>query len=79
MRIVLPPGAVRWENNAAERGLRPLVMARTVRFGCRSEAGADRRCALRTMAVTARLRGESFLAFAGAELGLPHPEALPGS
>jgi hypothetical protein len=44
-------------NNAAERGLRPLVIARKVSGGTRSAAGSTCRMRLASIAATARLRG----------------------
>jgi hypothetical protein len=44
-------------NNAAERGLRPLVIARKVSGGTRSTAGSTCRMRLASIAATARLRG----------------------
>jgi transposase len=44
-------------NNAAERSLRPLVIARKVSGGTRSDQGSDTRMALASLAATARLRG----------------------
>jgi hypothetical protein len=43
-------------NNAAERGLRPLVVARKVSGGTRSAAGSTCRMVLASIAATARLR-----------------------
>jgi transposase len=62
---------VHWENNPAERGLRPMVVNRKTSFGSRSDEGAERRAILQSAAETARLQGSSFISFAGAELGLP--------
>jgi transposase len=60
---------VAWENNAAERGLRPLVVNRKVSFGSRSPEGAQRLAVMHSIAQTARLRNESFFAFASGSLG----------
>jgi len=68
---------VGWENNAAERGLRPMVVNRKASFGSRSVEGADRRAVLQSVAETAHLRGTSFLEFAGGALGLPSYGGLP--
>ncbi len=68
---------VHWENNPAERGLRPMVVNRKTSFGSRSEEGAERRSILQSTAETARLQGSSFISFAGAELGLPPQQSLP--
>lgn len=48
--------AVPHTNNAAERSLRPLVIARKVSGGTRSPAGSDTRMILTSLAATARLR-----------------------
>lgn len=69
---------VHWENNPAERGLRPMVVNRKVSFGSKSEAGAERRSVLQSVAETAHLQGKSFLDFAGEAVGLSHQERLPG-
>lgn len=68
---------VHWENNPAERGLRPMVVNRKTSFGSRSDEGAERRAILQSAAETARLQGSSFISFAGAELGLPPQNSLP--
>ena len=68
---------VHWENNPAERGLRPMVVNRKTSFGSRSDKGAERRAILQSTAETARLQGTSFISFAGAELGLPPQQSLP--
>jgi len=68
---------VHWENNPAERGLRPMVVNRKTSFGSRSEEGAERRAILQSTAETARLQGSSFISLAGAELGLPPQQSLP--
>lgn len=54
------PGQVPWENNPAERGLRRLVAGRKASYGSKSEAGADHRAMLESIAETARLRDLSF-------------------
>lgn len=69
---------VHWENNPAERGLRPMVVNRKVSFGSKSDAGAERRSVLQSVAETAHLQGKSFLDFAGDAVGLSHQERLPG-
>jgi transposase len=48
--------AVPHTNNAAERSLRPLVVARKVSGGTRSENGSTTRMVLSSLAATARLR-----------------------
>lgn len=69
---------VHWENNPAERGLRPMVVNRKVSFGSKSDEGAERRAVLQSVAETAHLQGKSFIDFAGAALGLSVQERLPG-
>ena len=59
--VFLTDDGVAWENNAAERGLRPMVVNRKISFGSRSPEGAHERCVLQSVAETARLRGTSFL------------------
>lgn len=54
--FVAVPG-VPHTNNAAERSLRPLVIARKVSGGTRSQAGSTCRMRLASIAATARLRG----------------------
>lgn len=68
---------VHWENNPAERGLRPMVVNRKTSFGSRSDVGARRRCVLQSVAETAHLRGTSFHALAGDAIGLLHQESMP--
>ncbi len=68
---------VHWENNPAERGLRPMVVNRKTSFGSRSEEGAERRAILQSTAETARLQGTSFINLARAELGLSPQQSLP--
>lgn len=60
---------VAWENNAAERGLRPLVVNRKVSYGSRSTEGAQRLAVVHSIAQTARLRNESFFDFASGSMG----------
>lgn len=70
------PEEIAWENNAAERGLRPLVVNRKASFGSRSNQGAQRLAIIHSIAQTARLRNESFFRFAGASIG---HAGLPGT
>jgi transposase len=68
-------------NNSSEQALRPLVIHRKVTNGFRAEAWATGYAALRTVAETARRRGQSvfatLLAAAGAPLPLtPQPRLL---
>jgi len=62
-------------NNSSEQALRPLVVHRKVTNGFRAEAAATRYAALRTVAATARRRGQSvyatLLKAAGGPLPLP--------
>lgn len=67
---------VAWENNAAERGLRPMVVNRKTSFGSRSDEGAARLAVLQSIAQTAKLRDTSFIDFASAAIG---HERLPGT
>lgn len=67
---------VAWENNAAERGLRPMVVNRKASFGSRSDEGAARLAVIQSVAQTAKLRETSFFEFAGAAIG---HERLPGT
>lgn len=67
---------VNWENNPAERGLRPMIVNRKVSYGSRSRTGAEDLAVLHSIGYTARLRGETFLDYAGAHVTLPH-ERLP--
>jgi transposase len=66
-------------NNASERSLRPSVVHRKVTGGFRSEAFAHGDAALRTVADTARNRGQDvfarLLAAAGPSLSLTPPAA----
>jgi transposase len=50
------------DNNLAERDLRPTVIARKVSFGSQSDAGADTRSVLMSVAQTLRKRGEDVAA-----------------
>jgi transposase len=50
------------DNNMAERDLRPTVIARKVSFGSQSDAGANTRSVLMTVAHTLRKRGEDVAA-----------------
>jgi len=50
------------DNNLAERDLRPTVIARKVSFGSQSDAGANTRSVLMTVAHTLRKRGEDVAA-----------------
>lgn len=49
--------AIPAENNRAERGLRPTVIARKVSFGSQSDAGANTRGILMSVLVTLKKRG----------------------
>lgn len=62
-------------NNASERSLRPSVVHRKVTGGFRSEAFARGYAALRTVADTARKRGQSLFAQVLAAAGPPLPLA----
>jgi transposase len=74
--LAVPP-----TNNAAERSLRPVVIARKVSGGTRSAAGSTVRMTLASLAATARLRGDNptdvFLAVLTAPQPSPsHPHTL---
>jgi transposase len=72
--------AVAATNNAAERSLRPLVIARKVSGGTRSAAGSTIRMVLYSIAATARLQGKDpaavFRQILLAPPGAPPPLAL---
>ena len=70
------PTEVHWENNPAERAIRPMVVNRKVSFGSRSQTGADRLAVIQSVAQTARLRDESFFDFAQTAIG---HERMPGT
>ena len=60
-------------NNASERSLRPRVVHRKVTGGFRSEAFAHGYAALRTVADTARKRGQDVFTLLLAAAGSPLP------
>jgi hypothetical protein len=61
-------------NNAAERNLRPLVIARKISGGTRSEEGSSTRMILASLAATARLRGvDASIAFSQVLHNPSHP------
>jgi len=60
-------------NNSSEQALRPLVVHRKVTNGFRAEAAATRYAALRTVAETARRRGQSVFATLLRAAGTPLP------
>lgn len=62
-------------NNASERSLRPSVVHRKVTGGFRSQAGADAYAVLRTIADTARKRGQAVFTTILAALTPPSPFA----
>ncbi|MHB8577683.1 MAG: IS66 family transposase [Dehalococcoidia bacterium] len=64
-------------NNSSEQALRPLVVHRKVTNGFRAEAAAERYAALRTVAETARRRGQSVYATLLKAAGAPLPLTLP--
>lgn len=68
-------------NNAAERSLRPLVIARKVSGGTRSPAGSTTRMVLYSLCATARVQGKDPTAICQqillAPLGTPSPLAVP--
>ncbi|MHB8577141.1 MAG: IS66 family transposase, partial [Dehalococcoidia bacterium] len=63
-------------NNSSEQALRPLVVHRKVTNGFRAEAAAERYAALRTVAETARRRGQSVYATLFQAAGTPLPFTL---
>ena len=54
---------VHWNNNAAERAIRPSVVVRKNTYGSRSDTGAWNHAVLMTMNETCRMRGVNFLDF----------------
>jgi transposase len=60
-------------NNSSEQALRPLVVHRKVTNGFRAAAAAERYAALRTVAETARRRGQSVYATLLQAAGTPLP------
>jgi hypothetical protein len=58
--FVLQPGLAA-DNNLAERSVRPLVIARKISGGTRSERGSDTRMALQTLFATWTAQGKSAL------------------
>jgi hypothetical protein len=68
-------------NNAAERSLRPLVIARKISGGTRSDAGSQTRVILYSICATARLQGKDPAAICQqivlAPPGAPSPLATP--
>jgi transposase len=64
-------------NNSSEQALRPLVIHRKVTNGFRAEAWAAGYAALRSVAETARRRGESMFAALLAAAGPPLPLSTP--
>ncbi|MGI8827089.1 MAG: IS66 family transposase [Chloroflexota bacterium] len=68
-------------NNAAERSLRPLVIARKVSGGTRSATGSTTRMILYSICATARIQGKDPTAICQQLLlappGVPWPLAVP--
>jgi len=54
---------VHWNNNAAERAIRPSVVVRKNTYGSRSDAGARNHAVLMTVGETCRMRGMNFMDF----------------
>lgn len=63
-----------WNNNAAERAIRPSVVVRKVTYGNRSITGAKAHAVLMSIKETCRLRGENFHDYAMKYLGNPASE-----
>jgi transposase len=70
-------------NNAAERSLRPLVVARKISGGTRSETGSTTRMTLYSLGATARLQGQDpsavYQQLLLAPPGSPSPLAAPSA
>ena len=62
---------VDWNNNAAERALRPSVVIRKITYGNQSEEGAHAHAVLMSMKETCGLRKENFFDYAMNYLGQP--------
>ncbi len=69
----LHDSAVPPTNNSSEQALRPLVVHRKVTNGFRAEAAAQRYASFRTVAETARRRGQSVFAALFQAAGTPLP------
>lgn len=54
---------IHWNNNAAERAIRPSVVVRKNTYGSRSEIGAWNHAVLMTVGETCRMRGMTFMDF----------------
>lgn len=65
---------VDWNNNAAERALRPSVVIRKITYGNQSEEGAHAHAVLMSIKETCGLRGENFFDHAMGYLGKPTSE-----
>ena len=52
-----------WNNNAAERAIRPSVVVRKNSYGSRSNSGASNHAVLMTVSETCRMRGVNFMDF----------------
>jgi hypothetical protein len=63
-----------WNNNAAERAIRPSVVVRKNSYGSRSDSGASNHAVLMTVSETCRMRGVNFMDF-----GRDYLEARLGS
>ena len=61
--MFLEAGEVHWNNNAAERAIRPSVVVRKNSYGSRSSAGALNHAVLMTVSETCRMRGMNFMDF----------------
>lgn len=62
---------VPWDNNAAERAVRPAVISRKVSGGTRSQKGSDTKMTLLSLFGTWNLRGQDTIGACTALLGQP--------
>ena len=67
-------GAVDWNNNAAERALRPSVVIRKITYGNQSEEGAHAHAVLMSVRETCTLRQENFFDYSMGYLSRPTSE-----
>src|ERR1022692_139873 len=67
-------GAVDWNNNAAERALRPSVVIRKITYGNQSDEGAHAHAVLMSVGETCTLRQENFFDYSMGYLSRPASE-----